>query len=385
MTDMYQKRLDTLRNYMVEQDIDAVFIRMSSDLQYLTGVIRRPHNPTNQNKHGDEFYGAVIFADSGPHFIVPRMEASHYITSQTEGKPWVEDVVIIDESDDPHEVTKSVLDKAGSPQKIGVSGRLWARAMLQFQQMYPDVQMCNISEQIARMRAIKDDYETEIMQEAGDITDKVFADVVKQMRVGMTEWDIAREVERQIILHGGSGISFHTGVLVTGHDIEPVYASDEKTRITPVQPGSSIVFDFGVIYKGYVSDFGRTVFCGEPTDTLKHYHEVVMESQAKGMEAMTPGNLTAAELNEICHGVLADAGLDKYFTHRTGHCIGIDVHEPPFLFERDDTVLQEGMCMTVEPSIRVPDGPHVRVEDVVQVTPDGGLSFSNFSRELLII
>jgi Xaa-Pro dipeptidase len=112
---------------------------------------------------------------------------------------------------------------------------------------------------------------------------------------------------------------------------------------------------------------------------------MVMKAQAEAISVMKPGNMTAAQLNRVARAVLEEENLAQYFTHRLGHGIGIDVHEPPFLYELDHTVLQAGMCFTVEPSLRVPDEIDVRVEDVVQVTEEGGIPFSRFSHGYLVI
>lgn len=385
MSSVFEKRLAELRKKMVDNQLDAVFLMMSSDLQYITGVIKEPHNPTDDDKHGDELYGAFITPDNGPIFVAPLMGASDYIRGQAEGKPWIKDILIINDWDDPLAFTKDVLRKIGNPKRIGVSGRLWARSILQFKQADPRIEFSDASVIISAMRAIKDEEETRLMKEAGVITDQVFAAVLKQMRIGMTEYDIAREVNHQIILHGGSWTSFHTNVTVKGKGIKRMVCPDGKTSNTPIQPGAVITFDYGVIYKGYVSDFGRTVFCGEPTAEYRRFHDYVMASQRAAITAMKCGQVTAKELNEIARKVLDDVDLGKYFTHRLGHGIGIDVHEPPFLYELDNTVLRSGMCFTIEPSIRVPGYVDVRVEDVVQVTRDGGVPFSNFSRDILVI
>ena len=381
----YPLRLKRLREKMVENNLDAVFLMISSDLQYLTGVLREPHNPTDDDKHGDEIYGAFITLEKGPVFIAPLMGASEFVRSQAEGKPWVEDIHVINDWDDPLTFLKDVLSKIGNPRRIGVSGRLWARSIFLLKQAQPEAEFSDASLFISKMRAVKDEAETKLMKEAGLITDQVFAAVLKQMRIGMTEYDIAREVNHQIIMHGGSWTSFHTNVSIKGKGIRKLYCPDGKTGNTPIQPGAVITFDYGVIYKGYVSDFGRTVFCGEPTAEYRHFHDSVMASQAAAISAMKCGQVTAKQLNEIARKVLDDVNLGQYFTHRLGHGIGSDVHEPPFLYELDETVLTNGMCFTIEPSVRIPGYVDVRVEDVVQVTKDGGVPFSNFSRDILVI
>ncbi len=368
---------------MQEKGYDAFFLAMSSDLQYLSGVLRQPHNPTDDDKHGDELYGAFITPQKGPIFLVPRMGASEYVKAQAQDKPWIEDIVVIDDGDELDKVATDILKKVGNPKRIAVNDRLWARSLWRLHQVTGDGEFGNASEIIAPLRAVKDQHELAIMKEAGSRTDQIFGAVLKQIRLGMTAYDIAREVDHQMILHGcTAGPSFHTGVSVEGEGLRQ-HTTPEGRSVTPVQPGAVISFDFGVIYEGYVSDFGRTVFCQSMSEQYKLLHDLVMESQAQAIAAMKCGQVTAAELNRIARKVIEDGGYGKYFTHRLGHGIGIDVHEPPFLYELDDTVLATGMCFTIEPSIM--ETAEIRVEDVVQVTENGGLPLSNFSRDYLII
>ena len=384
MSDPHAERLAKFRATLEQQGLDAAFLMMSGDMQYLTGVLRQPHNPTDDDKHGDELYGAFITQDRAV-FVVPRMGASSYVQSQAEGKPWISDIVVVNDWDHLEPFTKKLLASLGHPKRLAVSARMWAKSALLLKAAEGGLEFFNATRILAPMRAVKDAEETRIMKEAGIITDRVFAAVLSQLRLGMTQNDVAREVERQIVLHGGSGTSFHTSIYVTGHNIPFVPGPDGKTGFTPLTPGAVVAFDYGITHQGYVSDFGRTVFCGEPTPQYRRYHEYVMKSQVEAVQAMVGGTITAANLNALARKVLEDEGYGAYFTHRLGHGIGIDVHEPPFLYELEDTVLEDGMCFTVEPSIRVKEGPLVRVEDVVQVTPHGGVFFSNFSRGLLVI
>ena len=379
----YQKRLETVQKAMAKKGYDGFFLAMSSDLQYLTGVLRQPHNPTDDDKHGDELYGAFITPEQGPIFLAPRMGASEYVQSQAEDKPWIEDIVVIDDGDDLDKVTRDILKKVGNPKRLAVNDRLWARSMFRFRQTDNSMEFGNASEIIAPLRAVKDEHELALMREAGSRTDQIFGAVIKQIRLGMTAYDIAREVNHQMVLHGcTAGPSFHTGVYVNGEGLRKHTTPDGRS-VTPVQPGAVVTFDFGVIYKGYVSDFGRTVFVETISDKYQKFHDLVMESQAQAIAAMKCGQVSAAELNRIARKVIEDGGYGEYFTHRLGHGIGIDVHEPPFLYEQDDTVLATGMCFTIEPSIM--ETAEIRVEDVVQVTEHGGVALTDFSRDYLVI
>ena len=381
----YTERIRRLQEIMAARGWDGVFVMQSSDMQYLTGVRRPLHNPTDDNKHGDEIYGALITQDKGPVFLVPRMGASRYVEDQIKHFPWAGQLVVIQDSDDPGFILQELLKEMGKLRVVGISGRSWARTMFRFQDTDPTIQLEDASGEIAAMRAIKDSQEIAVMQEAGMMTDAVFAAVLRQMRLGMTEYDLVREVAHQVILQGGAGLSFHTGIVIRGKGKPRRFMNGGTIPNTPLQPGTVVSFDFGLVHEGYASDFGRTVFCGDPPTEWVKYHEYVMEAQSQAIAAMVSGQITAAELNQIGRKVIEDAGLGKFFTHRLGHGIGIDVHEAPFLYELDHTVLKEGMCFTIEPSIVIPDEAGIRVEDVVMVTEHGGKAFSQYSKELLVI
>ncbi len=145
-----------------------------------------------------------------------------------------------------------------------------------------------------------------------------------------------------------------------------------------------VSFDFGAIYEGYCSDFGRTVFCGEPTAEEQRIHSLVMAAQRAGMEALRGGAATGADADAAARGTLERAGYAHLFWHRLGHGIGCDVHEPPFLTQPETRTLQPGMTFTVEPSVNGP-GVAIRVEDVVLVTPTGGETFSHATKDLTVV
>jgi Xaa-Pro aminopeptidase len=140
-----------------------------------------------------------------------------------------------------------------------------------------------------------------------------------------------------------------------------------------------------VVLEGYVSDFGRTVYCAQPDEELYSIHNLVMSAQAEGIKALRAGEQTCEEVDRKARSVIEEAGYGPNFFHRLGHGIGIDVHEPPFLAHGNRTVVEENMCFTVEPSIWVKGKCFTRVEDVVVVTPDGGESLNSVTRNIIVI
>ena len=150
-----------------------------------------------------------------------------------------------------------------------------------------------------------------------------------------------------------------------------------------VESGLAVSFDFGAVVDGYCSDFGRTVQVGEPSKEFRPVYDVVMEAQAAGIRSVRPG-VAASAVNAATRQVIVDSGLGDWFRHRTGHCIGLDVHEKPFISEEDDTPLEVGMTFTIEPSVFRPGYYGARVEDVIVCEEGGGRKLNEYPTTMVV-
>jgi Xaa-Pro aminopeptidase len=304
--------------------------------------------------------------------------------NEAEGKPWVDEVRIIDESETPEHVLEEVLKGFDVKGGVMIDERAWAQGGLLIQKNLPGSEMSLASDIVTPMRMIKDDDEIALMKKAGEITDKVYGEVVKYLKVGLKEEDVAHEVDYQFTKHGSEQNSFVTGVRFRSPK-RPWTLFGPRSTSRKLEEGDTISFDFGGVYEGYCSDFGRTVYVGDPPAKVKEIHDTVMAAQAAAIEKMVDGTITAEGLDRVARGLIEEAGYGECFVHRLGHGIGVTVHEPPFLYIPDDTVLRTGMTFTVEPSILLPSSWSARVEDVVMVTKEGGVPFSNYHKELTTI
>jgi Xaa-Pro aminopeptidase len=222
------------------------------------------------------------------------------------------------------------------------------------------------------------------MRHAGAITEAAFADVLPRLRHGMTTLDLITEVNYQLKRHGSTAPSFVTAFYNMGANFPFDFHNREETQLLPLDAPVSVSFDFGAVYDGYCYDFGRSVFFGDPGATYRRVYELVMGAQAAGIAALRAGN-TCEQADAAARAVIADAGYGEAFRHRLGHGIGMDVHEPPFLTSGDTTVLQPGMCFTVEPSIFIPHQLGCRVEDVVVVREQGGEPLTTGFQQLYVV
>jgi Xaa-Pro aminopeptidase len=380
----FERRLQQIREQMEAKGWSAIFLAPSGDMEYLIGVRRQRPNATKSHMHGDWLFGAILTPTECV-FVAPYL-AHHFIEAQVHDKPWITGVTKVDDGEDVAALARKLWDRFNlAGKKIGIPREALASTIYEIQRVAPGTTFEGTWEVVAPMRAIKDAEEIELMRRAALVTDAIFADVFKTLKYGMTETDIMMEVEHQMLKHGTEGSSFVTGIMIKGPGIDDTLEGVARAGGVEARPGRVIAFDFGVVLDGYVNDFGRTVHCGDPDAELRRIHDLVMAAQADGMKAMKAGQITAEGANTAARQVIEAAGYGPNFFHRLGHGIGIDVHEPPFLAKGDTSVLQANMCFTVEPSIWVSGRCFTRVEDVVVVTPEGGFSLNQTTREILVI
>lgn len=377
----YGRRLERLRQGMAEEGIDLVFLTPAANLFYMTGIPHRDHYRTDHNAYGDWAVGAFIGPEGKVALTAPRM-GGEYFAAQVVDKPWLAGPRIINEAEDPLEVMRELLAGAGlsHARRVAVEDHAWAETALAFRRLLPATELVLASRLIAPMRAIKEEAELELMRRGGQICGAALEKALARLQLGVTAWDVECEIDYQLQRMGADFNSFPTNVVFTNPAKDPDLLLRKAER--RLEPGDAVVFDFGCIYRGYASDFGRSAFAGEPPAEYRRMHELVLSAQQAGMAAMAAGRVTAAEADAAARQVLEKGGYGPEFSHRLGHGIGVTVHEPPWLDMVNRTVLQAGMTFTVEPSIRVSRGYHNRVEDVVLVTEAGGVSLYDADRRL---
>ncbi|MFC1802921.1 M24 family metallopeptidase [Thermoproteota archaeon] len=380
----YEGRLSRLREKMREKRVALMYLRRGSNLFYLTGIKRRGPELTESNSYGDYIHGAYISLKGGITLVAPRMGGSGW-QKEADGKSWITEVKVLDESERPKEVLKRIVGAFNLRGKgIAIEERAWAHTVLLFREVLPYSKLVNANDILEPMRMIKDDDEIEVMKEAGEITDRVYGKVVDSLERGMTEIDVANIIDYEFRKQRAEYNSFVTGVRYRSPKHSwGLSESPKEPRL--LEDGDSISFDFGCVYNGYCSDFGRTVYVGDPPAKFGEIHDLIIAAQATAIERMKAGELTCEQLDGVARGIIERAGYGKNFVHRLGHGIGITVHEPPYLYIPDDTLLQEGMTFTIEPSVLLFGEWSARVEDVVLVTKNGGVPFSNYHKELTTI
>jgi Xaa-Pro aminopeptidase len=330
------------------------------DLLYLTGY--------TPNEVTERLTVLVLAGGREPVLVLPGFERA-----DAEGA----DVAFLEWSDgeDPYAAAAALLE----PGRYAVSDSCWALHVLALQEALPGGSFASMTAALPLLRAIKDADELAALAAAGAAADAAFADVLELPFGGRRELDVAADLARLLVEHGHASADF--AIVGSGpNGANPHHGAGERV----IEPGDAVVLDFGGTLAGYGSDTTRTVHVGEPSEEHLRVHEVVRAAQQAGFEAVRPG-AACQDVDRAARAVIEDAGYGARFTHRTGHGIGVTVHEPPYIVEGETQPLAPGMCFSVEPGIYVPGEFGVRIEDIVTVTDNGGRRLNDSPREPRIV
>jgi len=237
-----------------------------------------------------------------------------------------------------------------------------------------------VDEIINKLRSVKTEKEIEYIKKAQQIAEDAFKHILKFIKVGVTEKEIALELDFYMLSHGAEAVSFET-IAVSGKNSSMPHGvpTDKK-----VESGDFITMDFGAVYNGYHSDMTRTVILGEPTEKQKEVYETVLKAQKASLEVLKNG-VTGFDADKAARDVIENAGYKENFGHGTGHGVGVEIHESPNLSPYSKAILETGNVVTVEPGIYIPDEFGVRIEDMALITENGYINLTNCEKELIIL
>jgi Xaa-Pro aminopeptidase len=384
----YVGRIARVRAEMARQGIGVLYLPFSSDAAWLTGLGFERPGPTVTDRPGDMVAGIYLDALHGPLVVAPRMGGDG-VRAEAAGKPWIREVLILGEPVDYARTLRAILHSLHADGgTVAVPDRARAGTLLALQEIMPEVRFVSATAAfLARLRAIKDADEIRAMRAVASLTDDVYAAILPQLGPGITEREGAAAIAHEGRSRGAETVSFPTAVLFLGGSSrrgrgEAAYSAPTDLQL---ERGMGIAFDFGFVQGGYCSDFGRTVFAGEPDAATRAVYDLVIGAQGSAIAAMRADAVSCAAIDRMARGPIEAAGYGPAFTHRLGHAIGRDCHEWPSLIIGEETTLAAGMTFTVEPSVLLPDRAYVRIEDVVLVTPAGGENLMRSPRELMVV
>ena len=231
---------------------------------------------------------------------------------------------------------------------------------------------------LALLRAVKEPAEIECMQRAAAIAEQALEATLPLVQPGMTERKLAAELTLQLLRAGSDPESAFQPIVATGPNSALPHATPTDR---PLRAGDLLILDWGARVQGYISDLTRTFAVGQVEAELSEMHAVVQRANQAGVQAVRPG-IPCSQIDRAARQVIEAAGYGEYFIHRTGHGLGLEGHEPPYIRQDEDSLLQPGMTFTVEPGIYLPGRGGVRLEDDVVVTEQGGRSLSSAPREM---
>ena len=365
----YVARLARAAEVAAAADIDALLIGVGSDLRYLTGYEALPLERLTM---------LVLVPGREPVLVVPRLErgaAEAGLRTPIEIATW-------DETDDPYRLAVARL----AVRRVAVSDTMLAMHLLRLQTTLGPHVRCTLASSVLRdLRMIKDDDEIALLRLAAEAADRVVATIAAGRLVGRTEADVAREVRERLLDEGHETAMF--AIVASGpNSASPHHEASERV----IAAGEPIVLDIGGTLGGYGSDITRTLWvtggdpANGPDERFRHLFNVLHHAQAAGTQAVAPG-VACEAIDAAARRPIDDEGYGVAFFHRTGHGIGLDGHEDPYLVTGNPLPLRTGMAFSVEPGIYLTGEYGARIEDIVVCGSDGPVVLNQAPRELLVV
>ena len=360
-------RQKKLTDSLSQNGLDAAAIVPGANLYFLTGVqLHLMERPTV----------LIIFADGSMRAVIPELERMKWSAAMPGA-----DTVYWQDSDGFDEAFRRAGLGAGRI-RIGVEGQ--RMRVFEYQALtrgFTGADLRDAEAEIAHMRLCKDGLEISLMKQAIDISEKSLAAVIERLRPGMSERFIQAMLKSEMLDQGAEGFAFEPIVLAGPNSANPHGHPSESNKL---EPGQALLFDFGASCGGYHADITRTFFCGSASSKHRDLYETVRQANALGRELAAPG-ITADSVDIQVTGSMRSSRFSEFIVHRTGHGLGLYVHEEPQVMAGNSYRLEEGAVITIEPGLYIPDEIGVRIEDDVVITRDGSLSLTEFPRELTVI
>jgi Xaa-Pro aminopeptidase len=359
-------RMDGARDGLLASGFDALLVTPGADLRYLTGYDALPL---------ERLTCLVLPASGEPHLVVPALEVPAAQASPVCGlgvqiTPW-------QETEDPVAVVTRILGKVTT---VAVDDHMWAEKVLSFRAAMPEARQVLAGPVLRTLRMRKSPAETQELRSAAAAIDRVHARMAQWLRVGRTEREVGRDIADAIISEGHARVDF---VIVASGPNGASPHAEVSDRV--IEAGDPVVVDIGgTTEAGYCSDETRTYSLGDPPAEFSDYFAVLLSAQLAACEHARPG-VSAESVDAVGRDLITAAGYGEAFMHRTGHGIGLETHEEPYIVAGNSTVLEPGMAFSIEPGIYLPGRHGARIEDIVTITEDGCERLNLRPRDLAVL
>jgi Xaa-Pro aminopeptidase len=370
----FTERVRRIADVTAEHGFDALLVAVGPDMRYLIGYEAMPLERLTM---------LVVVPGHDPVIVVPRLErgaAEAGLRTEVEILTW-------NELRDPYDVVTGLLlgPTGHAGPRIAVSDTLWASHLLRLQAALSAARFEPASRVLADLRMIKDPDEIELLRLAAHAADRVVAQIAAGRLVGRTEADVAREVRERLLVEGHDEASF--AIVGSGpNSASPHHEASERV----IRAGEPIVLDIGGSLGGYGSDITRTLWvtggdeANGPDERFRHLFGVLLGAQVAATQAVRPG-ITCEAIDATARRPIDAEGYGEAFFHRTGHGVGLEAHEDPYLIAGNDLPLREGMAFSVDPGIYLVGEYGARIEDIVVCGADGPIVLNEAARELYVV
>ena len=361
---MLAARVDRVRARMGELGVDCLLLSLGADLPWVTGYTAMPLERLTM---------LVLPVDGDATLVVPELEAP-----RVKPQPDVFAIHAWSETDDPVAVVAALI---GGRRRLAISDRAWATFLLQLQARLADASWLPASSVVAPLRALKDAAEIAALRAAGAAADRVAV----QLRageiplVGRTEREVSRDIGRRLVAEGHERVNF--AIVGSGPNSASPHHEPGERRIGA---GEAVVCDFGGALDGYCSDITRTVFTGEPPSEFRDLYAVLQDAQATAVDAAVVGT-PCEDIDGVARRIIEAGGYGPHFIHRTGHGIGLEEHEDPYLVGGNCEPLASGHAFSIEPGIYLAGRFGARIEDIVVATDAGPDALNTVDHSLAVV
>ena len=362
---IFAERLERARQAMRAQGVDVALLSLGLDMPYLTGYNAMPLERLTM---------LVLPANGDAVMVIPRLEAPRVkpMPNVFSLHPW-------NETDDPVAITAELVRSAApSSRVVAVGDQMWARFLVDLMPLLPNTQYRRSVDVIGSLRMRKDSAEIDALRAAGSAVDIIAGDLQagRIALVGRTEAQVSADLSARIIAQGHDVVNF--AIVAAGENAASPH-HHPGSRV--IQPNEIVLCDFGGTMNGYCSDITRCVYTGEPSSEVAEAYAVLFEAEAAAVRAATVGT-PCEEVDAVARRVITAAGFGEYFIHRTGHGIGLDAHEDPYIVSGNSLALEAGHAFSIEPGIYMPGKWGMRLEDIVVATVDGPDSMNHADHHL---
>ena len=359
---MLTERMDRVRARVNELGVDVLLLSIGADLPWLTGY---------EALETERLTMLVLPRDGDATLVVPRLEAD-----RVRPEPDAFSIVAWDETDDPIAV---VVGLAGAPATAAIGDHTWARFLLELQRALPRTTFLKASEVTAPLRSVKDPLEIDALRAAASAVDGIVDAMRARPFAGRRETDVHRELVQRMLDAGHERANF--AIVGSGpNGASPHH--EAGTRV--IEPGDVVVCDFGGSMRHYCSDITRIFVVGEPSPEVRDTYAVLAGAQEEAVRSARVGT-TGEDVDAAARRIISEAGFGDRFIHRTGHGIGVETHEEPYIVAGNSTPLGPGNAFSIEPGIYLPGRYGLRLEDIVVATPDGPERLNQAPRDLAVV